>query len=780
MPWRYTPFLPFLFLSSFLAAATAVFTWRHRPKSGATWITVTLVGIGLWGFGQAMSHASVPGSSTAMPLFWYSVSHVGTALTPTAWLLFALHYTGRDGLLTDVRVGALWVIQAVFVFLTVTNRGNFGMFEAGHELVYVDPVVLRTMGQSLFKFGWTLEFTWGVGMLGWVVVAYLLHAVADGLLVRKAVRSRNVYRKRSLLLVGLNLALLVSHAASVFGLSPLPHLLLGPFVFLGVGMVSLLVISSDRFLDVVPAERVFTLLGSRFSNTVPVARNIVIEEMGSGVLVIDEANYVVDINPKARAMLDRDRERIIGQRLDEVVDAGIFQTAETPFLDPDVREGSYEGVWVEANGVSRCYDIVITDLADRAENASGRVAIVHDVTDQKRRERQLQSQTDDLSELTEKVSELHAVASDLQTCKTEAEIFELTIEASEDILDFDWCVVSKATEGWFELTAVSNDAPFEEGTQELQIDEGESGHVYQTGETRVCDDVNDDSVTSPINPDIRSTLTTPIGDIGVLQGISSEVAFFDDSHVELAELLAANVREALQRVEREQQMRQQQAELERQNERLEEFASIVSHDLRSPLNLAQGQLGLAETHGDEQYFRKVEGSLDRMNEIIDEMLTLARQGQTVTDREVFRLEEACETTWEYIESGEATLVTEADRTVEADRARVLHIFENLVRNAMDHGPGDVTITVGDLEDGFYVEDDGPGIPEDEQDSVFEKGYTTDENGTGFGLSIVEAAVEAHGWEIGVTEGPAGGARFEVTGLSGVEKAQAGEGETAES
>jgi len=76
----------------------------------------------------------------------------------------------------------------------------------------------------------------------------------------------------------------------------------------------------------------------------------------------------------------------------------------------------------------------------------------------------------------------------------------------------------------------------------------------------------------------------------------------------------------------------------------------------------------------------------------------------------------------------------------------------------------VTITVGDLSDGFYLEDDGPGIPESEHDTVFDAGYTTSEDGTGFGLSIVERVAEAHGWEIRVGESEAGGARFEVTGV----------------
>ena len=87
-----------------------------------------------------------------------------------------------------------------------------------------------------------------------------------------------------------------------------------------------------------------------------------------------------------------------------------------------------------------------------------------------------------------------------------------------------------------------------------------------------------------------------------------------------------------------------------------------------------------------------------------------------------------------------------------------------MRNAVEHGGEDMTITVGELYDGFLVEDAGSGIPEDERDDVFDAGYSTSEDGTGFGLSIVKQVAEAHEWDIRVTEGSDGGARFEITGV----------------
>jgi len=100
----------------------------------------------------------------------------------------------------------------------------------------------------------------------------------------------------------------------------------------------------------------------------------------------------------------------------------------------------------------------------------------------------------------------------------------------------------------------------------------------------------------------------------------------------------------------------------------------------------------------------------------------------------------------------------------ADEAKLKQIIENLLRNAVEHGGSEVTVTIGDFEGGFYVEDTGDGISPDKQTKIFETEYSGDEDGTGLGLVVVEQNVHAHGWEIDVTTGSDGGARFEITGV----------------
>ena len=206
--------------------------------------------------------------------------------------------------------------------------------------------------------------------------------------------------------------------------------------------------------------------------------------------------------------------------------------------------------------------------------------------------------------------------------------------------------------------------------------------------------------------------------------------------------------------------------LERQNERLEEFVSIVSHDLRNPLNVATGQLELAQAECDSERLDRVERAHDRMETLIEDLLQLAREGDEAQDLEPVRLDGAVERCRETVETDAAAVVVESDIQLRADVGRLHQLMENLLGNAIEHGGDEAEVRVGALSEdaGFYVADDGPGIPADERDQVFEAGYSTSESGTGFGLSIVEEIAEAHDWEIRVTDSEDGGARFEITGV----------------
>jgi len=211
-------------------------------------------------------------------------------------------------------------------------------------------------------------------------------------------------------------------------------------------------------------------------------------------------------------------------------------------------------------------------------------------------------------------------------------------------------------------------------------------------------------------------------------------------------------------------------ELEHKNERLDSFTSYVSHDLKNPLSIATGYLDLAR-EGDEEALDAVEESIERMEELVGDIEILARGEQQMlradSDSDLLATKQSIATivrnVWDVLADPDATLEVEfaEDAVLYASEEEVRAMIENLLKNALHHGGEAVTVRVGRTNDGFYVEDDGPGVPEDEREQIFEQGYSTANGGTGTGLAIVSEVAAAHEWTVEVTDGTDGGARFEV-------------------
>jgi len=281
----------------------------------------------------------------------------------------------------------------------------------------------------------------------------------------------------------------------------------------------------------------------------------------------------------------------------------------------------------------------------------------------------------------------------------------------------------------------------------------------------------------------------------------SELADGDDTvgHVVMLHDITVQKRRQQRLEKRERELEQQKRalqqrteQLEHQNERLDRFASIVSHDLRNPLTVGGGYVDTLEEQlamvpddspVDPEIAAEIRRSHDRMEAIIEDALTLARQGKAITETENVSLGALARDAWGNVDTTAGRIRVESDLSFRGDEDRLLNVFENLFRNSIEHGssegpdPADsvgdadgnrapVTVAVGALsrDSGFYVEDDGPGFSPDHLDQVFDHGFTTAAEGTGLGLAIVADVVRAHGWEIDARNATDGGARIEVTGV----------------
>jgi len=212
------------------------------------------------------------------------------------------------------------------------------------------------------------------------------------------------------------------------------------------------------------------------------------------------------------------------------------------------------------------------------------------------------------------------------------------------------------------------------------------------------------------------------------------------------------------------------AQLDANRDHVEEFVSIISHELRTPVQKANSGLDLIAADCDSKYIGDVKDTLERMEELLDELISIVKYGDTVDETSAIDLETIVSETWP--NAPNASLEVESSLpTVEAEESRLRQVFENLFRNAVEHGSGETHVWVGvtDHDDSsaatdtaaIYIADNGPGVPPAEREQVFEYGYTGAEDGTGLGLAIVDKIVAAFGWDIIVTGSRDGGARFEL-------------------
>jgi len=472
-----------------------------------------------------------------------------------------------------------------------------------------------------------------------------------------------------------------------------------------------------------------------------------VDNGSDAIVTIDEHSTIRYANQAVERVFGYAPEDLVGEKLTSIMperfSAAHFDAVDR-YLDTGDRQLDWSNIELPAEHADG-HEIPLSITFEEHVHEGDRVfsGIMRDISDRKSYEETLES--------------LQDTARALMEARTRTDIGECAVAAAVDVIGFPLASLYRHDDasGVLRPVAQSDDAAdiFDEaptladGTLALQAFRTGDPMEYHEGDDR------DVPVHRPDGP-VAAEYAVPLGDYGVLLVANTDAANFDDHTKHLVRILAANTEAALARAERE-------AERERQNERLERFASIVSHDLRDPLQSARATTALAKA-GDETALDDLETIFDRMEELVEDVLTLAKQGQAVGETEAVSLEAVADDAWSTAGTDDATLDVDADLpTLQADGERLRTVLENLFRNAVEHGGDAVTVTLRRTDDGFSVADDGTGFDDVDPEQLFDYGYTTSEDGTGFGLSIVRDVVTAHGWTIEASESAAGGARFDV-------------------
>jgi PAS domain S-box-containing protein len=627
----------------------------------------------------------------------------------------------------------------------------------------------------------------------------------------------------------------------------------------------------------------YRLLAHRIENAVDRRRartsyREIFEKAADGILLHDrETGAIIDANRRITDLLGYERDELLAMEVGDFSAGEPYTQAEAERrIERAGAEGSLTFEWLTETkaGDERWVDVHLkeTTIDDRERI----LASFRDISERKERERRIEA--------------LHEATRRLMGAKTEADVARLTAEAAEETLKYRSNVVRLIDDAELVPVAVTERARAEMGPRPVYPVEGTpAGRAYRRSDPVIYEDtqeIDDDYDRG----DAHAVMYVPIGEYGTISIADTTVGAFDQSDLELAQILAANARTALDRVTHERKLqryetmvntardmvymldldgrfqfvndaaltltgydrdqlvgshvrllmddediergrelihglldaaspahesnafeltlytaddeeirceshiallyedgnlegtvgvvrdvsdyKERERLLERQNDRLNEFAGVIAHDLRNPLNVSRGRIELAREDCDSEQLAAVERALDRMDAIVEDTLTLARNGRTVGETELVDLSELVSLCWQHVDTGDAELCVETDLVIRADPDRLRHLFENLCRNAVEHGTPNgrasdddrLTVRVGTVDGGFFVEDDGRGFRADVADRIFDAGYSTDDEESGLGLAIVNRIVQAHGWEITATRSNEGGARFEIVGI----------------
>jgi len=473
----------------------------------------------------------------------------------------------------------------------------------------------------------------------------------------------------------------------------------------------------------------YTLLARRVTNAVARQRartdyRQIFHDVTDGVTVHDpETGEILDANRRFCELLGYDREDLLGMTIEEcsATDRGYTAAVAREHVRRAFEEGIERFEWADETADGEVVPVEVTLQPTRLGGRECVLAVVQDISERKASQRRIED-LETYREMVEAVEDgVYVLDADQRFVAVNDAMARITGYPREKLLGAH-------------LSKLVDDS---EVTASRRLRERLAADEERTAATMVARHRTADGDAVPCEVRFAPRFAddgTFRGTVGVLRDVSERETRGGDPH--------------------------------RWSGRFEEFAGLLAHDLRNPLNVVTANLEALAVDREAEALEAALAAADRMERLVERMLRLARAGRTMGEPEAVTLSAVCEQARRAVELPEAGAVEVAgDRELRADAERLQVVLENLFRNAVEHAGPEVTVTVGPCEGGFYVADDGPGLPDGDPETLFEPGYSTAADGTGLGLAIVRRVVEAHGGTVTATEGEQGGARFEIRGLA---------------
>lgn len=761
---RFTPYVLAVTITALLATAVAIVAWRRRPAPGATPLALLGLAVAAWSYAYAFELAS---TTPELVQFWVKLEYPGIVITPLAWLAFALHYTGRERRLTRFRIAMLAKIPIITVLLAWTNEL--------HHLIWQE--VTFDAQDSLLLFDPTY------GPWFWVHTAFSYLAIGTGtiLLLRSALRSMNLYRRQAAVAIFSAVLPWIGNVLYLSDLVPGPQLDLTPFAFTLSCLALVLGFFRYRLLDVVP-----------------VARDLIIENMSDGVVVIDDQNRIVDLNPIALNGLQMPSSMVIGKLAFQVF-------ARWPDMVEryrNVHEIAEEVITNDGNE-RRYIDLRISPLRDHHRRIRGRLIVWRDITTLKQTEEMLRRQNEELTAL-------HETSLALINRLDPQNVIEAIVARAG-------ALVGTAHGYLYVVDPAADELVIQVGTGvfachlqcRLKRGQGLSGQVWETGQPLAINDYAQwpghhfdfDWLHALVGIPLRSG-TEVIGVLGLAYLDTDRT--FDPEEVALLErfgrmasLVLANARlyaelqqELTERKRTEAALHHAKDAAEAANRAKSTFLANMSHELRTPLTIILGYSQLLQMQAREQGYAELIPELESISAAGNHLLSLISDILDLSKIEAGRMElhlnvfsvaelidELATAVRPMVEQRNNTFAVRYQDdlgTMQADATKVRQILFNLLSNAAKFTErGVVTFTAARLEEHgahwilFRVIDTGIGISSEQMTYLFKEFTQADDSasrrhgGTGLGLAISRHFCQMMGGDISVESEVGRGSTFTV-------------------
>ncbi|MCG8352621.1 MAG: ATP-binding protein [Chloroflexales bacterium] len=349
MNWPQFLFLLLLIFTVGTSVTLAVFVWQHRSRPGAKSLSLLMLAVAVWSLFYTLALVS---TDIAVKQIWINAIYFGVVLVPATWLTFAIQYVDQDRWLSARNLGFLAILPIVTI-LTVWTNDLHGLFRQSFSL--------NTSG--IFT---TFDVVFGPAFWVHTAYSYGLFLLGIMLLLRDWWLTPRIYRRQTSIIIVAALIPWLSNVFYVFRFQPLIPLDLTPFAFALSGLLVALCLFHFRLLELAP-----------------VARNLIVEQMGEGLIVLNAQNRIVDINQAAARSIACTPREVIGRAADQA-----FQHQPELLMCYHNAAPNNE-IALEKDGGQRFFDMRLTKLNDRANRSVGCLIVLHDITEHKRVENAL-------------------------------------------------------------------------------------------------------------------------------------------------------------------------------------------------------------------------------------------------------------------------------------------------------------------------------------------------------------------------------------------------------